>query len=146
MAARICGRKWVGVTKLMLCTPCDSSRINFAASSPVVRSLPFANWLMGKFWQNLQWREQPERKIVPDPLDPANAALSGQAVHPASMGTEIATLQPSISQPDPLQQLARIVKFYVTHCQRLRLSIFRKATPRLRKSGGLTCFSPSSPR
>jgi hypothetical protein len=36
----------------------------------VVRSVPFPNWLIGKFWQNLQWSEQPPRKIVPEPLVP----------------------------------------------------------------------------
>jgi hypothetical protein len=54
----------------MLCAPSACSLTNLPASFAVARSLPFPNWLIGKFWQNLQWREQPVKKTVPDPLVP----------------------------------------------------------------------------
>ena len=111
---------------MMLCTPCPCSRSIRAASSPVEMSVPFPNWLMGKFWQNRQLRLQLERKMVPEPLlpemggsspwwtfaeamrgvrrRPADPGRTGQTVHPAVVGTEIAASQPRIGIPDPMEQ------------------------------------------
>ena len=70
IASAIFGTKWLGVTRLILCTPCFSSPRNLLASSSTVITAPSAPWLVSWFWQNTQFKLQPAKKTVPDPLFP----------------------------------------------------------------------------
>ncbi len=49
------------------------------------------------------------------PPRPAHAGLSGQSVHPAVVGAEVAGAEPCIGLPHPLQQFTRIIKIDVPH-------------------------------
>ena len=64
------GKKWVGVTRLIFCTPSSINFSNNSRSRAELIGMPTPPWLMGSFWQKAQPRVQPEKNTVPLPKLP----------------------------------------------------------------------------
>ena len=60
----------VGSTRFRLWAPWAVSSSQIAASRSNETALPKSWWLIASFWQKTHPREQPEKKMVPDPRVP----------------------------------------------------------------------------